>query len=285
MSSTEAARRNDRLRVVWWRELALLVSLYLVYMGARALVGVHPDAALSRGQALLDVEAVAGLDVERSLNSGLNAVPPLAVLADYIYATLHYILTPAVLLWLAVRHRADYRRGRNTLLAATAVGLVGYWLLPTAPPRLLQGGGFLDTMALFSDWGWWGQAASAPRGMEGLSNQYAALPSLHVGWALWCAWVVFLCSRSRWLRTLATTYAVGTVIVVIGTGNHYLLDAVGGAAVLAFGVLVTRRPWTGSAPRGDRGVGCGDHDAAAVDVALASAVDGRQPLDSGPGRA
>jgi hypothetical protein len=113
----------------------------------------------------------------------------------------------------------------------------------------------------------------------------AAMPSLHVGWALWCAWVVFLCSRSRCLQVLATTYAAGTVLVVIGTGNHYLLDAVGGAVVLALGVLATR-------PRGP-----GQHPVGTVTsvpvsttrkpslVALSAAVDCPRPLDSGPGRA
>ena len=100
-----AERVSARLRVSWWRELALLAALYVVYMLARALVGVQPDPALNRGQRLLDLESAAGPDLERPLNTALHAVPPVAVLADYAYASLHYVLTPIVLVWLAVRHR------------------------------------------------------------------------------------------------------------------------------------------------------------------------------------
>lgn len=83
-------------------------------------------------------------------------------------------------------------------------------------------------MAVFSDWGWWGEAASAPRGMKGLSNQYAALPSLHVGWALWSAVQVRANTNSRLLRRWAWTYPALIALVVMATANHYLLDAVAG---------------------------------------------------------
>ena len=128
-STTRSAAHHAaaRFRVSWWRELALLAALYGVYMLARALVGVHPDAAMDRGRWLLDLEAAVHVDMEQSLNAAVHAVPLLAVLADYIYASLHYILTPVVLVWLAVRHRDGYRRGRNALLFATALGLIGFW--------------------------------------------------------------------------------------------------------------------------------------------------------------
>jgi hypothetical protein len=96
-------------------------------------------------------------------------------------------------------------------------------------------------MAAFSDWGWWGEAASAPRGMEGLSNQYAALPSLHVGWALWCALQVRANTSSRVLRRWAWTYPALIALVVMATANHYLLDAVAGAAVVWVGHYVAGR--------------------------------------------
>jgi hypothetical protein len=248
-----ASPGSSRSRVSWWRELTLLAGLYGVYMLARALVGVHPAAALDRGRWLLDLEAWARIDVERPLNSAVHAVPVLAVLADYVYASLHYLVTPIVLVWLAVRHRDGYRRGRNALLIATALGLVGFWLLPTAPPRLLDASAFLDTMAVFSDWGWWGEAASAPRGMEGLSNQYAALPSLHVGWALWCALQVRASTSSHVLRRWAWTYPALIALVVMATANHYLLDAVAGAAVVLVGHHVAGRLAAGRSVDGQAG--------------------------------
>ena len=100
-----------------------------------------------------------------------------------------------------------------------------------APPRMLPG--YVDVLATTSVNGWWGSDASAPKGLGGLTNELAAMPSMHVGWALWCAWVVFLCTRSRLLRTLVAVYATGTTVVVVITANHYLLDAVAGAAIVA----------------------------------------------------
>jgi hypothetical protein len=286
-----ASRGSARSRVSWWRELALLAALYGVYMLARALVGVHPAAAMDRGRWLLDLEASARIDIERPLNSAVHAVPVLAVLADYIYASLHYLVTPLVLVWLAVRHREGYRRGRNALLFATALGLVGFWLLPTAPPRLLDASAFLDTMAVFSDWGWWGEAASAPRGMEGLSNQYAALPSLHVGWALWSALQVRANTSSRLLRRWAWAYPALITLVVMATANHYLLDAVAGAAVVLVGHVLASRLRSGRSfhqPEGHAGdVGVVVHGSALAlpvpAMRLAPVLDGDEPLPFGVG--
>ena len=286
-----AEHRNGRLRVSWWRELALLAALYGVYMLARALVGVQPDPALDRGRWLLDIEAAVWLDLERPLNTALHAVPLLAVLADYVYASLHYVLTPIVLVWLAVRHRSGYRQGRNALLVATALGLFGFWLFPTAPPRLLEGGGFLDPMAVFSGWGWWGEAASAPRGMEELSNQYAALPSLHVGWALWVALQVRANTSRRILRTWVWTYPALITLVVMATANHYLLDAVAGAAVVLVGHAVTQRLPSGRRlrqPEADAGDLCVVIDGRAVGVPVAAmtlppVIDGGEAFTFGVG--
>jgi hypothetical protein len=228
-----ATRRGDHA-VRWAGELGLLVFLYAGYIAARAAMGVHIGAARLRGQQILDVEAWSHVDVERPLNALLTSVPPLGLLFAYLYATLHYVVTPAVLVWIALRRRDGYRPARNALLAATAIALVGYWLLPTAPPRLL-GTGFTDTMATFSGVGWWGQAASAPRGMEALSNQYAALPSLHVGWAMWVAICLRRHSRSPLLRRWVWTYPALMAVVVMATANHYLLDALAGIACACMG--------------------------------------------------
>ncbi|MCY7374266.1 MAG: phosphatase PAP2 family protein, partial [Spirochaetaceae bacterium] len=94
-----------------------------------------------------------------------------------------------------------------------------YWysLLPMAPPRMLPG--YVDTLADTSDQGWWGSNASAPRGLGGLTNELPAMPSLHVGWALWCTWVVFLCCRRRSVRILAVAYTAGTTVVVVAYGR------------------------------------------------------------------
>jgi hypothetical protein len=147
-----------------------------------------------------------------------------------------------VLVWLHRVHPARYVRARRVLGLATMAALLGFWLLPTAPPRLLPGEGFVDTMAAWSRLGWWGAAASAPRGLADLSNQYAAVPSLHVGWALWCAWQISSATRRRSVKALAWGYPLLTVLVVVGTANHYVLDAVAGAAVIAVAALLLKLP-------------------------------------------
>jgi hypothetical protein len=234
------ASTREQTRVRWISELGLLALLYAGYLTARAVMGVQVSAAQQRGQQLLDFEALGQLDVERPLNALITAVPALGLTFAYLYATLHYLVTPAVLLWVAVRRRAGYREARNAILAATAIGLIGYWLLPTAPPRLLDAG-FTDTMAAFSGVGWWGQAASAPRGMEALSNQYAALPSLHVGWAVWVALCLRRHSNRRLVRRWVWIYPALMTVVVMATANHYLVDALAGAACARLGYWLAGR--------------------------------------------
>ena len=156
--------------------------------------------------------------------------------ADFAYASLHYLVTPAVLVWLWRRHPTHYRLARTWLMISTLIGLAGFTMLPTAPPRLLPGGyGFVDTMAQYSPYGWWGADASAPRGMGSLTNQYAAMPSLHVGWALWCGLILFRLGRHWPVRAIGAIYPVVTVLVVLGTANHYLTDAVAGVLVMGIG--------------------------------------------------
>ncbi len=237
-----------RLRPRAGVELALLALLYVGYSAARLLADGDVGRAVANAHHLLHLESVLHLDVERSANQLLTDVPGLALVASYWYSALHYVVTPAVLIWVYRRHALGYRRVRNALVLATATGLLGFVLLPMAPPRMLPG--YVDVLATTSGSGWWGSDASAPKGLGGLTNELAAMPSLHVGWALWCAWVVFLCTRNRWLRVAATCYAAGTTLVVIGTANHYVLDAVAGAVVVAVAVAVTRpRVSRGSAPR------------------------------------
>jgi hypothetical protein len=221
------------------RELALLAALYVAYSASRLLADPAPGAAIANGRDLLHLESVLHLDVERWLNDGLSALPVLPLVASYWYSVLHYVVTPAVLVWVYRAHPARYRVARNTLVAGSAIGIAGFALLPMAPPRMLPG--YVDTLATTSGSGWWGSDASAPRGLGALTNELAAMPSLHVGWAVWCAAVVLLCSRRPWVRVLAVAYPVVTTLVVVATANHYLLDAVAGVAVIAAGAVVAVR--------------------------------------------
>lgn len=233
-----AARATAGGRPPWWRELLLIASLYGLYTGVRGLKSDDLAKADGTARELLHLQNLWHLNPEHTLNNVLAQLPGLAVPACYFYATLHYFLTPGVLIWMYRRNPEHYRVARSTILLATILGLVGFWLLPTTPPRLLSGAGFHDTMADVSGWGWWGGDASAPRGMGGLTNQYAAMPSLHCGWALWCGYLLGRFARHRWVRIVGASYPVMTTLVVMSTGNHYFLDAVGGFVDLFVSVTI-----------------------------------------------
>lgn len=230
------------------REIILVVSVYSLYDVSRYLVEGDHDGAVSHGLSLLHLEQRLHLDPEHALNRLFSAHVLLALPADYMYATLHYIVTPLVLIWMWRRHASSYSNARSVLLVATVLGLVGFSLLPVAPPRLLPG--FIDTMAKESHYGWWGHDASAPRGFGGDTNQYAALPSLHVGWALWAGWMLIRHARRRFVRILGGLYPLAISFVVIGTANHYLVDVLAGVLVLVLAWLLVRlvaslqwQPW------------------------------------------
>ncbi|MFF2211446.1 phosphatase PAP2 family protein [Streptomyces antibioticus] len=233
---TEAAPRT-RLR--WWTELPLILLVYACYSAGRLLARGDVTTAVDHGLAILRFEKALYLNAEHPLNRLFTREAWLGVPADFWYASLHYVVTPAVLVWL-FRSRAEiYRAARTWLMTSTFIGLIGFTLLPTCPPRLLaESHGFVDTMAQYSSYGWWGGEASAPRGMGGMTNQYAAMPSLHVGWALWCGVILWRHGGTRLAKTAAIVYPLVTTIVVMGTANHYFLDAAAGAAVMGAGLLL-----------------------------------------------
>lgn len=219
------------------REVLLVAALYVGYSGVRLLADTHVAAAVDRATSLLRVEGLVGLDVEGFLNHLTAEATWLGVAMSYWYSSLHYVVTPAVMIWLFWRHRDAYPRVRNALILASAIALLGYLLVPMAPPRLMADG-YVDVLAQTSSYGWWSDHASAPVALGGLTNEFAAMPSLHVGWAIWVAWAIAARTGRRG-RALAITYAVGTVVVVIGTGNHWVLDAVAGGLLMWFAIVVT----------------------------------------------
>ncbi|MDG4865315.1 phosphatase PAP2 family protein [Streptomyces sp. T-3] len=225
----------------WWTELPLIVLVYAAYSAGRLVVRGDVSSAVDHGLAILRIEQSLHLNAEHPLNRLFTEHAWIGVPSDFAYASLHYLVTPAILVWLFKRRREHYRAARTWLMTSTLLGLVGFTLLPTCPPRLLESTyGFVDSMAQYSSYGWWGSEASAPRGLGGMTNQYAAMPSLHVGWALWCGVMLWRHGRTPLMRTLAVAYPLLTTFVVMGTANHYFLDAVAGAATMGLGLLLTR---------------------------------------------
>ncbi|MFF2365783.1 phosphatase PAP2 family protein [Streptomyces sp. NPDC058122] len=235
------ASAASQVRLRWWTEVPLIVLVYLAYTAGRLLArGDAASGAIDHGLEILRVEKALHLNAEHPLNRLFTREAWLGVPADFWYASLHYLVTPAILIWLFRSRSVRYRAARTWLWTSTFIGLIGFTLLPTCPPRLLSPEhGFVDTMAQYSGYGWWGGEASAPRGMGGMTNQYAAMPSLHVGWALWCGVMLWRHGRTPAAKAAAVVYPLFTTIVVMGTANHYFLDAVAGVAVMGAGLLLT----------------------------------------------
>ena len=216
--------------VPWWFEFVLLYGLYRFYSHIRNGVGNVHERAYANGAAILDLEDTLHLAWERTLNDWAEGSAAFRAVMALHYASFHLYLTAAVLIWLYRRRRAAYRLASTVWMGTTFLALVGFYLVPTAPPRLMAGEGFVDIMRQTSSWGWWPTSGSPAA--NSISNQFAAMPSLHCAWAAWCGIVVFVLVPRTWVRVLAVLYPLMTFMAVMATGNHYLLDVLAGLALL-----------------------------------------------------
>jgi hypothetical protein len=229
-------------------QLGLIVAAWVLYSLARSRSGNDVTEAIRNGRRLLDWDQALGFGWTLHLNQWATGHALIAVPLSFGYASLHYLITPLVLIWLWTRHPQVYRPALAALLVMSAIGLAFYVLLPVAPPRLLPDAGWIDTLRTWSHVGWWGGAASAPSGFEHLTDQYAAMPSLHVGWAVWCAWA-WRDSANAWIRRFGWLYPAGISTAVVLTANHYVLDVVAGALIaIIVCLLMTRLKITSPKP-------------------------------------
>src|SRR3569833_3924351 len=218
----------------FWREIALIAVFYGAYTLVRLLIPHDESAAYTHAGQVMRLEQALGPNIELTLNHALLRVPLLAKAANIFYATAHFAVTLVVLVWLYRRRPLQYRRLRASLLLATAIALVGFWVYPLAPPRFLGGEGFVDPVTAFHSFGLY----SSPQAGS-LTNQFAAMPSMHAGWALWCAVALIVSMRRRPLiMTLAALYPIVAITVIFATANHNLLDAVAGVLVMAIALIV-----------------------------------------------
>ncbi|UYM06956.1 phosphatase PAP2 family protein [Solicola gregarius] len=231
---------RQRRRFALLREVGLLAVLYVGYTVGRLFADNDLQLARSHADFVVDLERLVGLDVERTLNHILTGLPLMEVAASYAYASMHYIVTPVVLVVLWRKAPEQYAHWRRVLVLGTAIALVGYLLFPTAPPRLVPG--FVDTLAETANFGWWGADASAPRGLGTTTNELAAMPSMHVGWSLWSAWALSAIVKSPGARALVWSYPLLITVVIVATANHWVLDAVVGAALIVLSARIVR-PW------------------------------------------
>ncbi|MEU9207726.1 phosphatase PAP2 family protein [Streptomyces sp. NPDC048415] len=226
-------RPLDRPRL--WVELLCTGLLYWAYTLTRNAVPAHRTEALHRAQAILRAEQTLHVNIELTVNHAADRIGWLIVGMNYYYATLHFIVTIGVLVWLYVRHPGRYRSVRTALYTATLLALAGFAFCATAPPRFLARHGFIDTVVVHHTWGSW-----ASGDVASLSNQYAAMPSVHIIWSAWSGLTLAFLARRTWVRVLGVCYPLATFTVILATANHFVTDAAAGAATLALGFLIQR---------------------------------------------
>jgi len=231
------AARSARHRATWalwggvaW-ESALLFGLYGLWQFAGSFTVMSTSGALPRARWLWDAERGLYLPSETSVQRLILGHPLLVQACNLYYDILHFPLLGVCLIWLYARHRASYPRIRTTVALFTGISLL-IQLIPVAPPRLLPSTGMVDTAVRYgqSVYSWSG-------GFD--PDEFSAMPSVHVGWALIVAIAVITVSRSRW-RWLATAYPVLTLLVVVVTANHFWLDGIAAGLLVVLALVVQR---------------------------------------------
>lgn len=276
-TTTEGEGTSDpapSTRLRWWKELLLIAAFYAVYSFVRNLFGsqgtgpdVDTTVAYEHARQMIDIEKALRLYFEADLQRWYLDLPAMGLIRvwNIIYGTLHFIVTAGALFWLFRADKARYPRWRNTLGAMTALAIIGFASYSLMPPRLLDDPGtygackvynpqaaaqaepgehivegcdrygYVDTLAVHGGWISFDDEKAAS-----VTNQFAAMPSMHIGWATWSTLVLLPLIRRRWLRALVIAYPFITLFTIVVTANHYWIDAVGGLIALGAGAALAR---------------------------------------------
>ena len=238
-TSARAAREWLSVRHSLRAEAFAVLALYAGYEATRGLVVGDSTAAVRHAHQVASLERSLHLLLEHRVQAAAELVPGLIGTFGVAYLTLHLTATSAFLLWIYRRRPAAYPLIRTTLLLASLLALVGFILYPTAPPRL-AGLDIADTIS--------GPHIDLNRGLvSSLYNPFAAIPSMHVGYAVVVGVGLFRYARRRTVRLAGVLYPLFVLLVIVATGNHFLVDAAAGAAVagaalgIALGLVQTSR--------------------------------------------
>lgn len=222
----ERARALDR--PTWWIQVLIIVGFAWAYDEVRALHGNVVSAGLRHGRAVLHLDRMLHVNWSEPMNHWLVHHDWLSDALSGYYVVMHLGMTSLTLVVLWV-NGTRYRHHRNVLILSSMIGLAVYWVYPTAPPRLIDAG-FHDTVAATLPFAYRVETASA--------NLYAAVPSLHMAWALWVA-IALWSITTRWLlRLLAALHPLVTAATILATGNHYTMDLVAGIALIGVGYFL-----------------------------------------------
>lgn len=214
-------------------QLALVLGAVGAYEAARLAMEPNWSQAFANANRVESVEQVLGFAWEQSLQRAFLALPNLVAALNIFYFVGHFLITAIFFFWLYHRSRDGFRSFRDGFLAATAIAVVIHWLFPTAPPRL-AGVGLEDTLLVLS-----GIDIGSPHS-SALSNPVAAVPSLHAAYALGVGIGMMRYARSHLIRLAGAIYPPLVVLTIVVTGNHFVLDAIAGMAVLGVGFALAR---------------------------------------------
>ena len=238
----------------WWKEVLFVLAFYVVYarirnqFGSNGLFAATTTTALDNAQRVIDFEKKIGLFFEEGLQNFFLEWRWFLWFWNVFYGSLHFVVTIGVGIFLYRRFPARYLKYRTGLAITTALGLIGFAIFPLMPPRLLSspppyGGAmtdftFVDTLAVHG--GLWSFDSGT---LQAISNQWAAMPSLHLAWATWCAVALIPILKSPWTRKAMWLYPFATSFSIVVTANHYWIDGLAGILVLVVGLRSASWIW------------------------------------------
>ncbi len=216
------------------REIGGLAALYGLYEVVRGAGGEDVQAAMANTADIVALEQAIGIYVERGVQSAFESIPLAPAALGLAYVLLHFVGTAVALVWVHRRHPDRFPLVRTTFVVATGLALVGYVFYPAAPPRLAELG-FSDTVTTST-----GLDLSSDL-LGALYNPFAAVPSLHFGYALIVGAVLVAIAQRRVLRVAGALYPATMLLIIVATGNHFVVDAALGGLVVVAGWLAARR--------------------------------------------
>jgi membrane-associated phospholipid phosphatase len=225
-----------------FKQIGLFVLADLCYETVRGVAEGNKAVAFANGQAVIDFEKATGTFFEPGIQSALIGQQWVIDAANFAYMNTHFVITTAFLVWLYLYRNSAFYFVRNMFLVAMALALVGYALVPTAPPRLFPEYGFVDTINDFSS------VNHDSALVKMFVNPYAAIPSMHAAFALMIGIPGFLLCRTRAAKAFWAAYPLIVVWVVVVTGNHFWIDAAAGALVAGCSALVAQRLFARARP-------------------------------------